>query len=139
MKRDDPNGIDERSYRFHRDVLRFLDSVPVRANTKKLIEQLSDASGSIGGNREEALGGSTRKEFIRFNEIALRGANESVRWLRTCAARRLGEREECLRLLDEARQEAKILPKIVITAKSRSQADESDSEDSETDETEPQS
>src|SRR5262245_50188339 len=102
MKRDDENGIDERSYRFHCDVLKFLDSVPVRATTKRLIEQLSDASGSIGGNREEALGGSSRKEFIRFNEIALRSANESVRWLRVCAARQLGTREECLRLLDEA-------------------------------------
>jgi len=57
--------------------LRFLDSVPNRPATKRLIEQLADASGSIGGNREEALGGSSRKEFIRFNEIALRGANET--------------------------------------------------------------
>lgn len=48
----------------------------------KLVEQFVDAAGSIGGNREEALGGSSRREFARHNEIALRGANESVRWLR---------------------------------------------------------
>ena len=123
MKRDDKDGIDERSFRFHCDVLKFLDAVPVRANTKRLIEQLSDSSGSIGGNRDEALGGTSRREFIRYNEISLRGANESVRWLRVCLARRLGQRDECLRLLDEARQEAKILAKIVITSKKRSDAE----------------
>jgi len=91
MKRDDENGIDERSHRFFVDVLAFVDTIPVGPNTKKLIEQLAGAAGSIGGNREEALGGSSRKEFIRFNEVSLRGANESVRWLRACAVRPAGE------------------------------------------------
>ena len=74
MKRDDENGIDERSHRFFVAVLGFVDTIPVGPNTKKLIEQLAAAAGSIGGNREEALGGSSRKEFIRFNEVSLRGA-----------------------------------------------------------------
>lgn len=94
MKRDDENGIDERSHRFFVAVLGFVDTIPVGPNTKKLIEQLAAAAGSIGGNREEALGGSSRKEFIRFNEVSLRGANESVRWLRACAAKRLGRRDQ---------------------------------------------
>jgi four helix bundle protein len=96
MKRDDENDIDERSHRFFVDVLGFVDTIPAGPNTKKLIEQLAAAAGSIGGNRKEALGGSSRKEFIRFNEVSLRGANESVRWLRACAARRLGAQEQCV-------------------------------------------
>jgi four helix bundle protein len=55
------------------------------------------------------LGGSSRDEFIRYNEISLRGANESVRWLRACATRRLGAQQQCLALLDEGRQLARIL------------------------------
>ena len=78
MKRDDKNGIDERSHRFYVDVLAFVDTIPAGPKTKKLIEQLAGAAGSIGGNREEALGGSSRKEFVRFNEVSLRGANESA-------------------------------------------------------------
>jgi four helix bundle protein len=89
MQRDDENGIDERSFRFYRDVLAFVDPIPRGPKTDGLVEQLVDAAGSIGNNREEALGASSRKEFIRYNEIALRSANESVRWLRACAARRL--------------------------------------------------
>jgi four helix bundle protein len=121
MKRDDENGIDERSFRFFCDVLAFVDTIPLGPKTNKLIEQLVDSAGSIGGNREEALGGSSRREFIRFNEISLRGANESVRWLRACAARNLGARQQCVALIDEGRQLARILGRIVVTAKRRDQ------------------
>jgi four helix bundle protein len=105
----------------YRDVLQFVEPIPAGPKTNGLIKQLVDAAGSIGNNRDEALGGSSRKEFIRYNEIALRSANESVRWLRACAARRLGPREKCLALLDEARQLARILAQIVITSKLRSE------------------
>jgi four helix bundle protein len=118
MKRDDENGIDERSHKFFVDVLAF-DTIPPGPKTNKLVEQLADAAGSIGGNREEALGGSSHKEFIRFNETSLHGANESVRWLRACAARKLGAQQECVALLDEGRQLARILGKIVVTSKRR--------------------
>lgn len=119
MKRDDENGIDERSHRFFVDVLAFVDTIPVGPKTEKLIAQLAAAAGSIGGNREEALGGSSRREFIRFNEVSLRGANESVRWLRACAAGNLGARQQCIALLEEGRQLARILGKIVVTSKRR--------------------
>jgi four helix bundle protein len=119
MKRDDKDGIDERSFRFFCDVLAFVETIPLGPKTNKIIEQLVGSSGSMGANREEALGGSSRDEFIRYNEISLRGANESVRWLRACAMRRLGAQPECLALLDEGRQLARILGKIVTTSKRR--------------------
>ena len=121
MDRHDADGIDERSFRFLVDVLTFVDTIQKGPKTNRLIEQLVDSAGSIGGNREEALGGSSRKEFIRYNEIALRGANESVRWLRACAAKQLGSQSQCIALLDEARQLARILGKIVVTSKKRNE------------------
>jgi four helix bundle protein len=124
MDANDPNGIDERSFRFYCDVLTFVDTIPERPKTTDIIEQLVSAAGSVGGNREEARGASTRKEFIRYNEIALRGANESVRWLRACAAKRLGAQEQCVTLLDEARQPTRILGRIVVTAKRRDRGDD---------------
>lgn len=117
MKRDDANGIDERSFRYFCDVIAFVETIPIGPKTSRIIERLVDSAGSIGSNREEALGGSSPREFIRFNEISLRGANESVRWLRTCAASRLGSQEKCLPLIDEGRQLARILGTIVITSK----------------------
>ena len=123
VKRNDENGIDERSFRFFCDVLAFVDTMTRDSKTNKIIEQLVDAAGSIGSNREEALGASSRREFIRYNEIALRSANESVRWLRACAARQLGTQAQCVRLVDEARQLARIIAKIVITSKTRAGMD----------------
>jgi four helix bundle protein len=120
VKRDDQNGIDERSFRFFCDVLSLAETIHRDAATTRIIEQLVDAAGSIGSNREEALGASSRKEFIRYNEIALRSTNETVRWLRVCAARGFGSTKTCLALLDEGRQLARILGRIVVTSKRRS-------------------
>jgi four helix bundle protein len=121
MKREDDNGIDERSFRFFCDVIAFVETIPIAPKTSPIIQQLVDSAGSIGSNREEALGGSSHREFIRFNEISLRSANESVRWLRACAARKLGSQEKCLPLIDEGRQLARILGKIVVTARRRAE------------------
>jgi hypothetical protein len=56
MDCSDPKGIDERSFRFYCDVLAFVETIPEGPKTKDLIRQLVSASGSIGGNREEARG-----------------------------------------------------------------------------------
>jgi four helix bundle protein len=118
MKPDDQYDIDERSTRFFCDVIAFVETVPLGARTSRIIEQLVDAAGSIGTNRDEA-NGSSRGEFIRFNENSLRGANNSVHWLQVCADRKLGSQEKCVTLLNEGRQLARMLSRIVITAKRR--------------------
>jgi four helix bundle protein len=75
------------------------------------------ASGSIAANREEATSASSRKEFIRFNEIALRSAKESALWLRACQATGIGDSRLSATLLDEAGQLARILGAIVVRSK----------------------
>jgi hypothetical protein len=68
MKRDDENGIDERSHKFFVNVLAFVDTIPIEPKTKKLIEQLAASAGSIGAigkkhwaaRREKSSSGSTR-------------------------------------------------------------------------------
>jgi four helix bundle protein len=68
VERDDPNGIDERSFRFFIDVLTFVDTIEQTPRTNRIVEQLVAAAGSVGNNREEARGASSRKEFIRYNK-----------------------------------------------------------------------
>ena len=107
MKRDDKDGIDERSFRFFCNVIAFVETVPLGPKTSKIIEQLVDAAGSIGSNREDALGGSSHR---RDRQPVPSSA---------CAAQRLGSQDKCVPLLDEGRQLARILARIVITAKRR--------------------
>ena len=117
MKRNDPEGIDERAYRFFCDVVAFVETVPIGPTTSRIIGQLVDAAGAIGTNREEALGRTSHRESIHFNEVSLRGAAESVRWLRACAAHRLGSQDKCVPLIEEAGQLARLLTRVVIRAK----------------------
>jgi four helix bundle protein len=117
MKRNDPEGIDERAYRFFCDVVAFVETVPIGPTTSRMIGQLVDAAGAIGSNREEALSRSSNRDVIHFNEISLRGASESVRWLRACVARRLGSQEKCVPLVDEGQQLTRLLTRVVIRAK----------------------
>jgi four helix bundle protein len=117
MKRKDPEGIDERAYRFFCDVVAFVETVPIGPTTSRVIGQLVDAAGAIGSNREEALSRSSNRDVIHFNEISLRGASESVRWLRACAARRLGSQEKCVPLIEEGGHLARLLTRVVIRAK----------------------
>jgi four helix bundle protein len=79
------------------------------------------SAGSTAANRQEANGGSSRREFVRFNEIALRSANEAV-WLRAFAATGIGHRETASLLLSEARQLARILGSIVVNTKANARS-----------------
>jgi four helix bundle protein len=117
MTRKDPEGIDDRAYRFFCDVVAFVETVPIGPTSSRIIGQLVDAAGSIGSNREEALSRSSNREILHFNAIALRGASESVRWLRACAARRLGSQEKCAPLVEEGQQLLRLLTRIVIRAR----------------------
>jgi four helix bundle protein len=112
-----PHGIDERAFDFFCGVIRFVRTIQPEPGVRRLADQMVAAAGSIAANREEATSGSTRKEFIRFNEIALRSAKESVVFLRACEATSLGEPRQCVSLLAEARQLARILGAIVVSSK----------------------
>ncbi len=74
-------------------------------------------TGSIPANRAEAREASSRKEFIRFNKLALRGARESVVWLTGCESGRWGDALRRKHLLDEAEQLVRILTAIVVKTK----------------------
>ena len=110
-------GIDERAFRFFCDVIRFGRTVRPEPGTRRLVDQLVAASGSVAANREEAKGASSRKEFIRFNEIARRSAGESAMWLRACQETQVGNGKTATALLEEARQLARILTSIILTSR----------------------
>ena len=114
-----PHLIDERAFSFLCDVIRFARTIRFEPGVRRLIDQLVASAGSIPANRWEATGGSSRREFIRFNEIALRSANETTLWLRTFVATGIGDPDRARVLLDEAGQIAKILGAIVVRTKGK--------------------
>jgi four helix bundle protein len=84
-----------------------------------IVDQLLKAGTAVGANLEEAKAGSSRREFVRCIDIALREARESLYWLRICAALELGP-ADCLRdLQGEADQIVRILTAIAVNTKRR--------------------
>jgi four helix bundle protein len=74
---------------------------------------------SVGANHEEAKAASSRREFVRYVDIALREARESAYWLRICVSLNLEPKAEIERLRNEGDQIALILGAIVVTTKAR--------------------
>ena len=92
-------------------------SLPHHPGIRRVADQLVGAAGGIGSNLEEAQPASSRREFVRFNEIALRESRETLFWLKVCRQTGLGDQEVCADLLKEGDQIARIIAKIIINTK----------------------
>jgi four helix bundle protein len=115
------DSINERALVFACQVIDpFVPSIPDRPGMRRVQDQLVGASGGIGANLEEAQAASSRREFIRYCEIALRESRETNFWLTVCQRTRLGDQALCGALLDEGLQIARIIAAIIINSKNRS-------------------
>jgi four helix bundle protein len=71
----------ERCYNFSIKAIRFIEALPEKRINWVLSNQLLRSATSIGANVIEAKSASSKKDFIRFYEIALKSANETTYWL----------------------------------------------------------
>jgi len=94
----------------------FVPSLPDGPGLRRIADQLVGAAGGIGSNPEEAQASSSRREFVRFCEIALRESRESNFRLTVCKRTGLGD-QACEKLLGEGPQIARIIATIVINTK----------------------
>ena len=112
------DSVNERALDFVCRVLDpFVPSLPDTPGLRRIADQLVGAAGGIGSNLEEAQAGSSRREFVRFCEIALRESRETNFWLTVCKRTRLGDQAVGQELLGEGLQIARIIATIVINTK----------------------
>lgn len=70
-----------RAYQFSLRLIRVLDDLP-KDSTSRIIQKQALRSGtSIGANLVEGQSSSSRLEYKKFHEIALKSANETRYWL----------------------------------------------------------
>lgn len=74
--------LKERCFQLSLKTIALLDSLPPKTSSKVISNQLLRSVTSIGANLIEAKASSSRAEFKKFYEIALKSANESKYWLR---------------------------------------------------------
>ena len=76
------NIIIEKSFQFSLRIVKLFSHLRGKKVERDLCTQLLRSGTSIGANVEEAIGGSSRKDFIYKLEIAYREARETKYWLR---------------------------------------------------------
>jgi len=74
------NDLKVRTYFFSIKVIKFLATLPDNKIYQIITAQLLRAVTSIGANIVEAKSSSSKRDFIKFYEIALKSANESKYW-----------------------------------------------------------
>jgi len=81
-----------------------------------LCDQLLRAATSIGANVVEAKSSHSKKDYIKYFEIALKSANETKYWL-IVVKRTKKSNKEANDLLSEAEEIANILASSIMTMK----------------------
>ncbi len=71
----------ERCYNYSIEIIKFIGTFPNERIYWTLSDQLLRSATSIGANVIEAKSASSKKDFIKFYEIALKSANETKYWL----------------------------------------------------------
>ena len=108
-----------RCYYFSIKVIKFLETLPEKKVYWVIADQLLRSATSIGANIVEAKASSSRKDFIKFYDIALKSANESKYWLGLLRDATQADKNEVVKLLGELEEISKMLGASLITLKNK--------------------
>jgi four helix bundle protein len=111
------NLIVEKSYAFALRIVKLYWYMIENRREYKLSGQLLSSGTSIGANVEEAMGGSSRKDFKYKLEISYREARETKYWLRLLRDSDSLEKRLSESLLEDCEEILKILGSILKTLK----------------------
>src|SRR3990172_10640240 len=108
-----------RAYKFSIKIVRFVASLPNQRVYWIISDQLLRAATSIGANIIEAQAASSKRDFIKFFEIALKSANETKYWLGLLRDATKAKPADVNELLKEADEISRILGSSVLTLKNK--------------------
>ena len=106
-------------YRFSLDIISLTDALPNKRSAWVISDQLIRAATSIGANIVEARASSSRLEFKKFYEIALKSANETKYWLALLKELSVNNADKIQYFLNETTEIAKIIGSSVLTLKGK--------------------
>lgn len=108
-----------RCYRFSLDIINFLDTLPNQRSCWIIADQLLRSGMSVGANLVEASASSSRLEFKKFHEIALKSANETKYWLGLLRDSGKADKEKINALLEEITEISKMIAAGVMKLKQK--------------------
>jgi len=108
-----------RTYRFSIKMIRFLETLPEKRVYWVISDQLLRSATSIGANIIEAKSASSRRDFIKFYEISLKSANETVYWLGLLKDATKADIRLVNELLSETEEISRMLGASLLTLKKK--------------------
>lgn len=108
-----------RCYLFSIRIIKLVSSFPNNKVYWIITDQLLRCATSIGANVVEAKSSSSRKDFIKFYEIALKSANETKYWLGLLRDACSFNKEKVNDFLSETEQISKMLGSSLLTLKNK--------------------
>lgn len=110
------NVVVEKSYSFSLEVIEVYKQIIQDQKEYNLSAQLLRSATSIGANIEEALGASSKKDFIAKIQISYREARETHYWLRLLRDSKYIDSKTAENLILKCNELTKILSSIRLTA-----------------------
>ena len=109
-----------RAYLFAVSLIKCLDLLEKKdISSEVIIRQLIRSATSIGANIIEAQAGSSKKDFAKFMNIALKSANETKFWIALLRDTGKVSQDESAELLREAVEIANILGASMLTLRGK--------------------
>lgn len=106
--------LEERTYKFAKNVALFSRKLPRITSNMKYIDQVIRSSGSVGSNYIEANEALSKKDFVMRIKICRKESKESAYWIRLIVDTNSEElKEEGLVLKNEAEELKKIFSSII--------------------------
>lgn len=104
---------------FSVELVRFVRIWPKEIVYRIMADQLLRSGTSIGANVIEAQAASSKRDFIKFYQIALKSANETKYWLAVLLKATNLDSDLIKRLLGEVEELAKMLGASLLTMKNK--------------------
>ena len=108
-----------RCYNYSINVIKFIQTLPDKRTFWILSDQLLRSATSIGANIVEAKSASSKKDFIRYYEIALKSSNETKYWFGLLRDGLGIDGAEVKHLLMETEELSKIIAASLLTMKNK--------------------
>ena len=113
------SNLRTRAYQFSLEIIRFVSNLSEKKIYWTISDQLLRSATSIGANLIEAKASSSKKDFIRYYEIALKSANETKYWLYLLKDSHLVELVKVDPLIKEVVELSNIIGASILTMKGK--------------------
>lgn len=109
--------IKKRCYNYSIQIIKLIDSIEIKRIFYSLVDQLLRSATSIGANIIEAKSAHSKKDFIKFYEIALKSYNENKYWICLLRDGLDLNKDELNTALNEVVEISNIIASIIIKLK----------------------